>query len=222
MCNRYADDEPDWETLREWYDLIDSSGPPRWNFEPNLNVSPTNRRPIIRPLERGNEMVIGRWGLIPPWIKDLKELKIITTNARAETVRTSNLYKKPFATSRCLVPFTAWYEWETQGKEKLPWAIKPRTDLPYAFAGMWSKWKAPEGDLISYTIVTTAPSTGIEHLHDRSPRVLVKPEFERWLRGSPDEAAEFLTPARLEYDYWRVSKAVNKSGFQAPDLLKPL
>ena len=52
-----------------------------------------------------------RWGLVPSWAKDLK-IGDRLINARAETVQTSNAYKRAFARRRCIVPADGFYEWQ--------------------------------------------------------------------------------------------------------------
>ena len=53
-----------------------------------------------------------RLGLIP-WFhkKSIKEWKVLTTNARSETIATIASYKSAFAHRRCLIPVSAFYEW---------------------------------------------------------------------------------------------------------------
>ena len=42
-------------------------------------------------------------------------------NARSETVREKPAFRDSFAHRRCLIPADGYYEWLTQGKEKLPY-----------------------------------------------------------------------------------------------------
>jgi putative SOS response-associated peptidase YedK len=43
------------------------------------------------------------------WNKPLKEMKLASSNARAETVTTKPLFREAF--SRCLIPASGYYEW---------------------------------------------------------------------------------------------------------------
>lgn len=66
-------------------DLIPSRAPS--NFPPNFNVCPTDLVDAVVQTERGRELIPMRWGLVPQWWKKpLKELKVASFNARAETV----------------------------------------------------------------------------------------------------------------------------------------
>ena len=82
-----------------------------------------------------------RWGLVPPWAKTLA-VGDRMINARAETLLTSNAYKRPFERRRCIVPADGFYEWQAiEGrKQRQPWFIRRRDGEPIAFAGLWSIW----------------------------------------------------------------------------------
>jgi putative SOS response-associated peptidase YedK len=54
------------------------------------------------------ELVTMRWGLVPWWwSKPLKELRMATFNARAETVETKPAFRDAFKRTRCLIPISA-------------------------------------------------------------------------------------------------------------------
>ena len=89
-------------------------------------------------MEGGRELAMARWGLIPFFSKDGKA-NYSTINARAETVRSSAIYKQSFARRRCLIPTSGWYEWKHEGEHKLPHFIRPKAD-GFAFAGLWDRW----------------------------------------------------------------------------------
>ncbi len=55
----------------------------------DYNVAPTTHQPIIRQSrETGErELILARWGLVPFFTKDLKDIKGLSTiNARSETI----------------------------------------------------------------------------------------------------------------------------------------
>jgi putative SOS response-associated peptidase YedK len=84
-----------------------------------------------------------RWGLIPYcfWAKDPK-IGLRTINAKAETITTAPAFREAIKYRRCLVPADAFYEWqELDAKTKWPFAIALKSKEPYAFAGLWEKWK---------------------------------------------------------------------------------
>jgi putative SOS response-associated peptidase YedK len=90
----------------------------RWapdvQLAPDYNIAPSTYQPIIRfsPEDREREVVLMRWGLIPPKTADPEALKSFsTTNARAETILEKPIWRSPFLHSRCLVPLDGFYEW---------------------------------------------------------------------------------------------------------------
>ena len=111
MCGRYSSDLR-WEDIAKLYDLA-MRGPPHWNFPPSYNVCPTDPVSVIRPNADGREFVRMRWGLIPRWwSKPLKEMRVATFNARAETVQEKPFFRDAFKRNRCLMPISGYYEWQ--------------------------------------------------------------------------------------------------------------
>ena len=48
-----------------------------------------------------------RWGLIPRWwSKTIKDAKMATFNARAETIETKPFFRDAFKRTRCLIPMS--------------------------------------------------------------------------------------------------------------------
>ena len=75
------------------------------NWGPSFNVCPTDEVGVVvaRDGTRGFERM--RWGLIPRWwSQPLKELRLATFNARAETARTKPFFREAFKDARCLMP----------------------------------------------------------------------------------------------------------------------
>jgi putative SOS response-associated peptidase YedK len=220
MCGRYTY-KLSWEEIVRLYRLTTPKAPPS-NFQPDYNVAPTRSMPLIRPVEGGRELAMARWGLIPFFSKDGKA-NYSTINARAETVRSSAIYKQSFARRRCLIPTSGWYEWKHEGEHKLPHFIRPKAD-GFAFAGLWDRWTPKDGgeSIESFTIITTEAHPTIAQLHDRMPRVLLPAHFDAWLDPDPDAAATLLNVVQCEFDYHQVDKRVGNVKNNDADLIKPL
>ena len=80
----------------------------------DYNVAPTTYQPIIRQgRETGErELILARWGLVPFFTKDLRDVKGLSTiNARSETITKASTWREPFKKRRCLVPVSSFYEW---------------------------------------------------------------------------------------------------------------
>jgi putative SOS response-associated peptidase YedK len=155
-----------------------------------------------------------RWGLVPSWwSKPLKELKLATFNARAETVMTKPFFKTAFKRKRCLIPVSGYYEWQDTPGGKQPWYFTPRDGSPaLTIAGLWDERKNPEtGELLkSCTMIITEPNELVAEVHDRMPVLFSEDQFDPWLRG--EAGIEYLQPAREDVlRKWPVSKRVNSS-----------
>ncbi len=128
-----------------------------------------------------------RWGLVPAWAKSVA-VGDRMINARAESLLTSNAYKRPFERRRCIVPADGFYEWQTIEGQKVrqPWFIRRRDGEPIAFAGLWSIWHDKKlGDdaprIRSCTIITTEPNDLMREIHDRMPVMLAESAWDTWL-----------------------------------------
>jgi len=191
-------------------------------------TSPTTHQPIIRQSrETGDrELILARWGLIPFFTKDLKEIKGLSTiNARAETIATSRTWREPMKKRRCLIPVDAFYEWPKEGKPpKQPYAFELSSGNLFAFAGIWDAWKDGEGHwLQSYAIVTTEANELMSQIHPRMPVILHSRDYDRWL--DRDETArlplDFLRPFESEaMEMHEANPKVNNVRNTGPELLE--
>jgi putative SOS response-associated peptidase YedK len=81
-----------------------------------------------------------RWGLVPFWAHDLS-IGNRLINARCETVHSARRFREAYARRRCLVPADGFFEWQKQGKVRQPFLIRRKDQVPFAFAGLWERWK---------------------------------------------------------------------------------
>jgi putative SOS response-associated peptidase YedK len=148
------------------------------------------------------ELTLMRWGLVPFFTKQLTDVKGISTiNARAESIGTNLTWRMPFQKRRCLVPADGFYEWKKlDAKTRQPYAFKMRNDAPFAFAGLWDAWKAPDGGwLQSFSIVTTEANELMAPVHTRMPVILQSKDYDRWLESEPDRLpVDLLRPYESE------------------------
>ncbi len=193
----------------------------KYNPLPNFNVAPTHVMPI---LTADNPMHFSpmQWGLIPAWAKDRKVgHKMI--NARSETVQEKGAFKSAIEKRRCLVPMDGYYEWKKTGKKKVPYRIITTDQDLFCLAGIWEKWKSPEGEIIkSFTILTQKPSESIAHIHDRMPAIIRKDQERFWIDTniSTSEALSILTPYEDEFlKAYTVSDRVGKVSENDADLI---
>ena len=218
MCGRYLLRAP-LDELQQAFGF-----PERPNLAPRYNIAPTQPVPIVRLRAdgRGRELALVRWGLVPPWAKDAA-IGSRMINARAEGITEKPAFRGAFRKRRCLVPADGFYEWrKVAGGGKRPVLIRRRDGAPFAFAGLWERWRGPEGPLDTCTIVTTDANALLAPIHDRMPVILDPADHERWLDPSRPGAEELLRPCpddRLEAV--PVSTRVNSPRNDDPSLLEP-
>ncbi len=182
------------------------------DLKARYNVAPSQDLPVVRLDREGNrELAAMRWGLIPHWAKD-KSIGYKTINARAETVATAPAFRDSFRWRRCLVPATGFYEWKKVGGGKQPYHLGMIDDGPFAFAGLWSRWKPADAEPgATYTIVTTQPNELAAKIHNRMPVILAAEDYARWLDAEEPNAGERLKPYPAdEMRAYPVSTGVNK------------
>ncbi|RKN72378.1 SOS response-associated peptidase [Paenibacillus ginsengarvi] len=156
---------------------------------PRYNIAPGQLVPAIINDGRHNRIGDLKWGLVPSWAKDESGASRMI-NARAETIAEKPAYRQPLERKRCLIPADGFYEWKKKegGTGKQPMRITLRDEAPFALAGLYDIWLAPDGRKVSTcTIVTTSPNELMTDIHDRMP-VILRPEHESvWLdRGVRD------------------------------------
>lgn len=217
MCGRYTLANTTPGELRARFPLGESVEiARRWNVAPGDDVLAVVSR------REGVTGMLLRWGLVPPWADD-PSIGFRMINARAETVADKPAYREPFQRGRCLVVADGFYEWQREGARQ-PFHITCGDDGgPFAFAGLRTAWRTPEGDLLrSCTIVTTQANAAIEHIHPRMPVILDRADEEEWLDPGtpPGRLHEMLHPLPEAQTHARpVSKAVNDARYDGPECL---
>ena len=69
-----------------------------------------------------------------------------------------------------------------KGGQKQPYLARNADGSPFAFAGLWERWQAPEDEVIeSCTILTTDANDLTQPIHDRMPVILHPKDYDLWL-----------------------------------------
>lgn len=213
MCGRFSLTANEAE-LNLRFELEGGESP----YVPRYNGAPTQMLAVITG-ENPHRLSYHRWGLIPPWAKDISiGTKMI--NARAETITGKASFRAPLFSRRCLVPADGFYEWQ-QDEGKQPYRIFVKNNPIFAMAGLWERWKSPEGNTIeTFNIITTEANSFMKPIHHRMP-VILKPEDEKkWLESK--ESAEILSLLKPydadAMDAYPVSKLVNSPKNDLPEV----
>ena len=202
MCGRFnAADDPLNQVFEE---LVGHPFP----GETNHNTAPTETAWIIRhdaPASEELEAVAATWWLTPYWSKTPKP-KYATFNARAETIPSASSFREPFQRRRCLVPVCGYYEWQKEGRRRIPYYVRPRTS-GLLLAGVWDRWRSRDRTetITSFAIVTTAVTNRLEFLHDRQPVMLSKDGARQWMsRDAQASDLGALLEPRIPVDLYAV------------------
>ncbi|MBU6281362.1 SOS response-associated peptidase [bacterium] len=190
MCGRFVLTTPA-QAIAEAFGV----DPPA-ELAPRYNVAPGQRVAVVRAAGASGRRSLDllRWGLVPSWAKEVPRA-VTLINARSDTAATKPAFRAAFRQRRCLVPASGFYEWQALpgGGRKQPWLFTLRGAGPFAMAGLWERWRPPEGPAIeSCTILTTEPNELVAPIHDRMPVILPEEAWADWLDPAVRE------PSRLQ------------------------
>jgi putative SOS response-associated peptidase YedK len=216
MCGRF--------TIRKRPDAVAiAAGVPvdGFDFTPRYNVAPS--QPVLA--FREGAAVRLRWGLIPSWAKE-PAIGARMINARGETIAEKPSFRAAFQKRRCAIPADGFYEWRRDGAARQPYFIRLTGDRPFAFAGLWERWRDPAGAAIeTCTIITTAANELVAPIHDRMPVILDDAAVPIWLAPGFDAPllASLIAPCPGgAMEAYPVGTLVNRPTVDGPSLVAPL
>lgn len=150
-----------------------------------------------------------RWGLIPHWIADHQhalEIRNKTLNARSESVFEKPSFRDPIRHHRCLVPVSAFYEWQHVGKEKIKYRIEPTDGDVFSLAGVWEAWVSPQQgiEVLTFSVLTCAANPLMAAIHNtqqRMPVILDMTNKDEWFALETPEwrIRELMAPCPEEW-----------------------
>lgn len=182
MCGRFTQ-ATEGEIIARVFDLSDVP-----ELAPRYNIAPTQDVAAVRTGEGGGrELVKLHWGLIRSWAKE-RAMGARMINARAETLVEKPAFRSAFRARRCLLVADGFYEWQKLGTRKQPHFIGFKDGRPFAFAGLWERWRGEGSEHVeSCTIVTTEANELLAPIHDRMPVILNPDDFALWINPSVSE-----------------------------------
>lgn len=219
MCGRFTL-TADVNTLQDSFPFVEMPQ----GMQPHFNIAPTQPVAVV-PNDGRNKLDFFVWGLIPSWAKD-PNIGSRLINARAETLQEKPSFRTAFRRRRCLILADGFYEWKQGERGKTPMYIRLASGKPFAFAGLWESWNAPDGsNVLSCTIITTQPNELMATIHNRMPVILPKEAYPLWLESgeaNPQQLAGLLLPYTAEeMQAYPVSPLVNSPKNDLPELIRP-
>lgn len=194
MCGRFTLRTPSPE-LAEIF-VVDG----RPNLAARYNIAPSQDILVARAVDEagGREFAMLRWGLVPHWARDAA-IGSRMINARAETLAEKPSFRDAYRRRRCLVAADGYYEWQkAPDGTKQPYHIRFDNDAPFAIAGLWDSWRAPDGETLeTCTLITTEACRALAPIHHRMPVILPPDAYDAWLdprSSSPDALGALLRP----------------------------
>ena len=196
MCCRYLMEES--PELRPIIEAMNRSPLARKVFMPSAlrtcgEVRPSDAAPVIAPDRGGRPAVFPmKWGFSGPQAKGL------VINARTESAAARPMFRDSWASRRCAVPASCYFEWEhlvsTDGRKKTGTKFRLQTDSPLTW--LCGLYRMEQG-VPCFVILTREPGESIRFIHDRMPLILPEDAVGDWIR--PETRPEdLLSRARTD------------------------
>lgn len=189
MCCRYwADESPE---LREIVEEMNHSPlVSKWHKTTGIKthgeIRPTDVVPVIASNRSGSRSVFPmKWGF--SW-------KTLLMNARSESASSKPMFKDAWASHRCIVPASWYFEWEhftdERGKSRTgtKYLIQPKgCDMTW----LCGLYRIEEGMPV-FVILTREPGEEIRFIHNRMPLILSKDNADKWINPNtnPDDIVQ--------------------------------
>jgi putative SOS response-associated peptidase YedK len=184
VCARYTIRK---KTLREVADALEAeyAEDDEPLYRTRFNVAPTDLAWIV---ELGGDRRVLRPAT---WNYLLGGRPLI--NLRGENVGSGSGYREAFASRRCAVVTTGFYEWPPV-KGNAPTYYHRADDGLVLLGGFYQRPKG--GDVHArFTVLTTKPNALVARVHDRMPVVLPAERLDEWLGAEPANAVGLIGPA---------------------------
>jgi len=186
--------------------LLTFFGVERPRDEAPQDVFPLGLAPFIR-LRReapgaASDRVVedGIFGLLPGFASEVAYGRK-TYNARSESVASLPSFRPAWRTGqRCIVPAECFFEPCWENGKAVRWRIAQAGDVPMGIAGVYARWRHPDGREMASFAMLTVNADGhplMERFHrpgeEKRMVVILAPEdYAAWLACSVAEAPRFL------------------------------
>lgn len=188
MCSRFENKETGESIFKKFEkDFLMLNLAPK-NLK-QINIAPSDDILVIQKNEKQFEITSFTWGIKFPGDKSP-----LIFNSRTETISEKPYWKKLFKSNRCIIPATAFYEWQSFGTGskaiKIPQKIWLE-DMPLFF--MVGIYVTIENRIFA-SLITSSPNSTIAKVHNRMPVVLNREEGMKFLSSDENEALSFCKP----------------------------
>jgi putative SOS response-associated peptidase YedK len=221
MCGRFDQSQTarHYANVFGWTDAVFDS-----ESGPTTNAAPGSYRPVMHIQDGEHRVDDVFWSYRAKWA----EGKVpITINARLDKLA-NRYWSRLLKRGRGVVPAEGWYEWTGDKGHKQPWHIHRKDHAPlYMLAlanfGPFEENRAEAG----FVLVTAGADGGMLDIHDRRPVVLNAEDAALWMDPalSPEAAVELARRAAIpadDFEWYKVSKAVNRAGADRPENTQPV
>lgn len=157
-------------------------------------IRPTDMVPVVAPDSKGNRSVFPMvWGYTIPG------LGRPVVNARIETAPQKEVWKEGWASHRCIIPASCYFEWEhipaANGRMKTgdKYMIQRQGSDMTWLAGLYRIEEFRSLKYPVFTVLTKEPTEELKKLHDRMPVILPSSVIDDWIRPEtkPETIAGF-------------------------------
>jgi putative SOS response-associated peptidase YedK len=232
MCARFCQVAPP-DAIERLLDVEIPNG-----VVPRYNIAPTQEVVAIVASEGGRAARWMQWGYVPHWAPEFSGTGRIV-NARSEEVASKPSFRESFRRRRCLLPATAFFEWEDvpnqpsfdlfedeapKKSRKVPYAFGMSDGDPFCLAGIFDRQRDHRGiERETFAILTTAPNSLVESIHDRMPVIIDPDDYALWLDATTQDLSALLLPFPSDRMIrYRVSEKINNARNEDPKLVEPL
>lgn len=193
------------------------------DYQPRYNVAPAAPVPVVGNRAGTRSLEWMRWGLIPSWATDERNL-YATFNVDVDAMVTKPVFRGAWkAGRRCLVITDGFYEWRKTDKQ--PFCITLASKQPMLMAGLWDEWTPRAGAMTrSCTIITTEANTLMAQIHDRMPVIIAKENWAAWLGEDPaTDPLSLLKPFPADLmTMWPIDKRISNVKNEDRELAEPI
>ena len=202
MCSHYQAVR-DNERMRRHFGVDLPTDPGRYDLWPGYQGVFIRRHPHADEHDEAvnpNEALSGLFGLVPHWSADTRITRL-TYNARSETVASKPSFRDAWRRAQhCIVPAEAIFEPDWRSGKAVPACIARSDGAPMGIAGLWSRWRAPDGETVfSFTMLTINANhhSLMRQFHkpqdEKRMVVILAPErYDDWLDASPAHSMDFM------------------------------